>query len=168
MDGTGRQKNLRSTNILNRNNMRRNIPAQVASWQQIPLISESAESQWLWVRGDTWGMLTWPHLGGTEVTPILGIRWGRRHSNLLTEDQKQQPGFQNKPRIIWVCFWWLKMSLGLNFGRKIFGSDANRKRKVCVCVCVSGSVVGDRYGSENEPNEREHLWVGEQSSRGLC
>lgn len=60
------------------------------------------------------------------------------------------------------------MSLDLNCGGRSLGVSVNRER-MCVCgrLTLSGNVVGDRCGSENEPKEQEHLWVGERSSGGL-
>lgn len=47
-------------------------------WHYGNRCSESAESQWLLIiKGERWGMFCWPHLGGTEATPILGTRWGK-------------------------------------------------------------------------------------------
>lgn len=59
---------------------------------------------------------------------------------------------------MYVYVWIIKMSLGLNLGGNgSLGQMLTDRERVCRRLTLSGSVVGDRYGSENEPMEGASL-----------
>lgn len=110
---------------------------------------ECAESQWFKNKGgdEVCFLATFRrHWGDTNV----GTRVGKNAAMCLWKTKKQHTGFKNKlektHQLCMYMYWWPTMSLGQML--------TGRGR---VCGRLSGSVVGDHYGSEKEPKEGASL-----------
>lgn len=64
------------TNISNQNNIRRNTTGRVTLWHQMKSKCRVTVIIIIIIKGKRWGKFSWPQLGGTEVTLMLGKRWG--------------------------------------------------------------------------------------------
>ena len=154
--GENNEWHRKTQNIRNQNNTGRNIPEQQMKWKcRVTVIID---------KGERWGMFNWPHWGGTEVTSILGTWLGGGYSNLAVWDNlnlKTNHEKENTP-VLSVYVLITKNVFG-SWRKWVFGSDADRQKSKGVCRRLSGSVVGDPHGSENEPKEGASLgrWADE-------
>lgn len=162
MNGTGRHKHLKFKQ--HKENYTRT--GDIMATDEVKVRSHSDNEQ------GGWGMFSWPHLGGTEAKTILGTWWGKQTATCLWKTKKQQLIFKNKlgKKTYQLCtfmFQWLEMSLGLDLGGNgSLDQMLTGRKRVCGVggLKQSGSVVGDRWDSENEPRGRRLFGSGEQIS----